>query len=210
MNVRKWVQIELPKIQSIDKIVIYPARPTDFQDTPGFGFPQRFKILLGDREDMEGADIIVNETESDYANPGEDPVVFDLDTKRARYVRLEATKLNHPQGSQGPMLALSEMRIFSGSEEISRNARVTSLDTIDSGLWHRKNLVDGYTSRRLIVDDVTEGLLKLAKLKPDESENDLNKVEKQFLDFAREKNEFKMRMCSKADALNFYQKENNQ
>ena len=42
------------------------------------------------------------------------------------------------------------------------------------------------------------------------SENDLNKVEKQFLDFAREKNEFKMRMCSKADALDFYQKENNQ
>ena len=42
------------------------------------------------------------------------------------------------------------------------------------------------------------------------SENDLNKVEKQFLDFAREKNEFKMRMCSKANALEFYQKENNQ
>ena len=42
------------------------------------------------------------------------------------------------------------------------------------------------------------------------SENDLNKVEKQFLDFAREKNEFKMRMCSKAEALNFYRKENNQ
>ena len=42
------------------------------------------------------------------------------------------------------------------------------------------------------------------------SENDLNKVEKQFLDFAREKNEFKMRMCSKADALDFYKKENNQ
>ena len=185
VNVRKWVQIELPKIQSIDKIVIYPARPTDFQDTPGFGFPQRFKILLSDREDMEGADIIVNETESDYANPGEDPVVFDLDTKRARYIRLEATKLNHPQGSQGPMLALSEMRIFSGSEEISRNARVTSLDTIDSGLWHRKNLVDGYTSRQLIVDDVTEGLLKLAKLKPDESENDLNKLRVRLKDLQK-------------------------
>ena len=108
-----------------------------------------------------------------------------LDTKRARYVRLEATKLNHPQGSQGPMLALSEMRIFSGSEEISRNARVTSLDTINSGLWHRKNLVDGYTSRRLIVDDVTEGLLKLAKLKPDESENDLNELRVRLKDLQK-------------------------
>ena len=41
------------------------------------------------------------------------------------------------------------------------------------------------------------------------SENDLNKVEKQFLDFARDKNDFKMRMSTKADALDFYKKENN-
>ena len=185
VNTRKWVQIELPKIQSIDKIVIYPARPTDFQDTPGFGFPARFKILLSDREDMTGADIIINETDSDYVNPGEDPVVFDIDTKSGRYLRLEATKLNHPRGSGGPMLALSEMRIFSGSEEIARNARVTSLDTINSGLWHRKNLVDGYTSRRLIVDDVTEGLLRLAKLKPNESENNLKELQVRLKDLQK-------------------------
>ena len=41
------------------------------------------------------------------------------------------------------------------------------------------------------------------------SENDLSKVEKQFLDFARDKNDFKMRMSTKADALDFYKKENN-
>ncbi len=186
ISTRKWVQIELPEIQSIDKVVIYPARPTDFhKDTPGFGFPERFKILLSDREDMTGADTIIDETDSDYTNPGADPVVFDIDTKRGRYLRLEATKLNHPKGSGGPMLALSEMRIYSGSKEISRNARVTSLDTINSGLWHRRNLVDGYTSRRLIVDDVTEGLLSLAKLKPDESENKLNELRVRLKDLQK-------------------------
>ena len=41
------------------------------------------------------------------------------------------------------------------------------------------------------------------------SEKDLPALEKQFLSFAREKFEFKMRMSSKADALAFYQKENN-
>ena len=192
VNTRKWVQIELPKIQSIDKIVIYPARPTDFQDTPGFGFPERFKILLSDREDMTGADIIINETDSDYVNPGEDPVVFDIDTKSGRYLRLEATKLNHPRGSGGPMLALSEMRIFSGSEEIARNARVTSLDTINSGLWHRRNLVDGYTSRRRIVDDVTEGLLRLAKLKPDESEKNLKELKVRYKDLLKSSIDLKL------------------
>ena len=134
---------------------------------------------------MTGADTIIDETDSDYTNPGADPVVFDIDTKRGRYLRLEATKLNHPKGSGGPMLALSEMRIYSGSKEISRNARVTSLDTINSGLWHRRNLVDGYTSRRLIVDDVTEGLLSLAKLKPDESENKLNELRVRLKDLQK-------------------------
>ena len=41
------------------------------------------------------------------------------------------------------------------------------------------------------------------------SEKDLPSLEKQFLIFAREKFEFKMRMSSKSDALKFYQKENN-
>ena len=41
------------------------------------------------------------------------------------------------------------------------------------------------------------------------SEKDLPSLEEQFLIFAREKFEFKMRMSSKSDALKFYQKENN-
>ena len=41
------------------------------------------------------------------------------------------------------------------------------------------------------------------------SEKDLPSLEEQFLIFAREKFEFKMRMSSKLDALKFYQKENN-
>ena len=41
------------------------------------------------------------------------------------------------------------------------------------------------------------------------SENDLKKLEEQFLTFARQKFEFKMRDSSKAEALEFYKKENN-
>ena len=41
------------------------------------------------------------------------------------------------------------------------------------------------------------------------SEKDLPALEKQFLAFAREKFDFKMRMSAKADALAFYKKENN-
>ena len=41
------------------------------------------------------------------------------------------------------------------------------------------------------------------------SENDLPALEKQFMTFAREKFEFKMRMSTKSDALKFYKNENN-
>ncbi|CAM1350699.1 threonine--tRNA ligase [Tenacibaculum crassostreae] len=42
------------------------------------------------------------------------------------------------------------------------------------------------------------------------SEKDFDKIEKQFLERAREKAEFKMRSISKADALAYYQAQNNQ
>jgi len=42
------------------------------------------------------------------------------------------------------------------------------------------------------------------------SENDFEKIEKQFLEFARQKFTFKMRSVSKKDALKYYQKENNE
>ena len=41
------------------------------------------------------------------------------------------------------------------------------------------------------------------------TESDLVPLEKKFLNFAREKFKFKMRMCSKAEALKYYKKENN-
>ncbi len=42
------------------------------------------------------------------------------------------------------------------------------------------------------------------------TESDFIKIEKQFLEFARQKFDFKMRAVSKADALEFYKKENNE
>ena len=172
----KWIQIELPSIQKIDRIVIHPAHPTDFKDTPGFGFPERFRILIGSNEEESSYQTAIDKTKSDYINPGEKPVSFSFNPIEGRYIRLDVSKLNYPQGSRGPMLALSEMTIFSGDKKISRNAKVTSLDSINSGLWHEKNLVDGYTSRRRILDDVTEGLLSLVRMKPDDSENQLKEL----------------------------------
>jgi len=43
-----WVQVDLGSTLPIDEIVLFPARPVDFPDTPGFGFPARFCVEISD------------------------------------------------------------------------------------------------------------------------------------------------------------------
>ena len=43
-----WVQVDLGSTIPIEEIRLVPARPTDFPDTPGFGFPIRFRLEISD------------------------------------------------------------------------------------------------------------------------------------------------------------------
>ncbi len=159
----KWVQIDLGESTNIERIELFPAYPTDFRDNPGFGFPVRFRLGVSDDPEMKNATVLADHSAADYPNPRKDPAVFKAAVK-GRYVRLAASQLDYPEGSGGPMLAMGEMRVFSGGTEVSRSAKVTSLDSINSGRWHRKHLVDGYTSRRRIGDDAAEELVRLANV----------------------------------------------
>lgn len=67
------------------------------------------------------------------------------------------------------------------------NAKLTIGPAIDSGFYYDLDLGDETIS-----------------------EKDFKKIEDKFLDFARGKHQFKLREVSKADALDFYKKENNE
>ncbi len=43
-----WVQVDLGRSVPIEEIRLVPARPVDFPDTPGFGFPHRFRVEVSD------------------------------------------------------------------------------------------------------------------------------------------------------------------
>ena len=43
-----WVQVDLGRSVPIDEVRLVPARPVDFPDTPGFGFPHRFRVEVSD------------------------------------------------------------------------------------------------------------------------------------------------------------------
>jgi hypothetical protein len=77
-DVTKWVQVDLGLSVTLDEIRLVPARPTDFPDTPGFGFPLRFKVDLSDEPAFTKAQILADHTVADFKNPKDAPVVFSF------------------------------------------------------------------------------------------------------------------------------------
>jgi hypothetical protein len=148
-DVEKWVQIDLGKPLPIEAIRLIPARPTDFPDTPGFGFPTRFKVAVSDDATFEKAEILADHSKADFANPGDH--AFVLPTKQtARYIRVTAHRL-WPR-TNDYVFALAEMQVDSGSKNVALGAKVTAMDSIEAGRWSTKNLVDGFDSRQSLPD----------------------------------------------------------
>jgi len=145
----QWVQVDLSESRFIDEIVLVPARPVDFPDTPGFGFPVRFHLDLSDDADFKKAARIADHTDEDYPNPGDVPVIFRVG-KKARYARVTAEILWKRTNDYA--FALAELQVFSGGKNLALGAKVTAEDSIESGLWSKKYLVDNFDSRREIPD----------------------------------------------------------
>ena len=145
----KWVQVDLGSSQLIDRIRLVPARPTDFKDTPGFGFPVRFKLEISDDAEFDSSQMVTDQTAADYTNPGDAARDYEFRIAAARYVRLTATSLWDRGGLQHA-LALAEMQIVGGGKNLALAANVSASDSIDAGRWHKKFLIDGYSSRALL------------------------------------------------------------
>ena len=144
----KWVQIDLGRITDIDRIRLVAARPTDFPDTPGFGFPVRFTIEVSDTADFAAPVALADYTEADYPGRTDRPYeLTDIDA-RARYLRVTATRLW--KRSDDYVFALAEAEVFSNGFNVAAGAAVSAYDTIDAGRWHTRYLTDGYDSRRRI------------------------------------------------------------
>ena len=144
----KWVQVELPAEVAIEHVTLVPARPTDFADTPGFGFPLRFKVELADAADFASPATLADHAAQDFANPGSTPLTVLAGGKRGRVVRVTATRLwERHRGGMDFVFALGELQVWSGGRNVALGAGVTSADSIEAGRWSRRFLVDGYDSR---------------------------------------------------------------
>jgi hypothetical protein len=149
-DVAKWVQVDLGKPLPLDELRLIPARPTDFPDSPGFGFPIRFRIEVSNDPDFHKADVVVDQTSADFTNPGDNPYLVPLKGRTARYVRVTATRLW--KRTNDYVFALAELQVDSGGRNLAPGSTVTALDSIEAGRWSKKYLIDQFDSRHELPD----------------------------------------------------------
>jgi len=144
----KWVQLDLGRAVAIDEIRLVPARPTDFPDAPGFGFPVRFVVEAGDDSHFDQAATVADHSQVDFPFPGDQPLVIRLAGRTARYVRVTASRLW--MRTNDYVFALAETQVISGGRNVARGAVVEALDSIEAGRWSKQGLVDGFDSRKAL------------------------------------------------------------
>jgi mono/diheme cytochrome c family protein len=145
-----WVQLDLGSSYTIDEIRLIPARPIDFPDTPGFGFATRFSVELSDDPSFARTERVASGVRPDHLNAADEPYVIRPGPRKARFVRMTATRLWKRLDDY--VFALGELEVISGGVNRARTAVVTSLDSIETGRWGRARLVDGFDSRRALPD----------------------------------------------------------
>lgn len=154
----KWVQLDLGASLSIDSVRLVPAKPVDWQpDTPGFGFPVRYRIEASNSPDFTQAQVLVDRSQEDQANPGDEIVSLSFPETPAHYLRVVATKL-WDRGENHFALALAEIQVMQGANNVALQAAVESLDTIDTDLWRPEFLVDGFSSRSPLLSPAAQVL----------------------------------------------------
>ena len=108
-DVTKWVQVDLGQALPIDEIRLIPARPTDFRDTPGFGFPARFRVEVSDDPTFARPDRSPITRSGPNPDPDDGRIVIAPAGRPARYVRVTATRLWQRRNDY--VFALAELQV---------------------------------------------------------------------------------------------------
>ncbi len=121
-----WMAVDLRQERVLDEIRLHPLHAWQGADVPGYAFPARFRIESSTDERFATSDVIFENPDSDWPNPGNNPVILPADGIKARFVRLVV--LRHHLNSSPPdqRLGLSEFEVYADGGLASANARALS------------------------------------------------------------------------------------
>jgi signal transduction histidine kinase len=147
-NTVEWVEVDLRREEPLDAVVLVPAASDSGRAiVPGYGFPARFRVEISESADQAGRTVIAGDTPTDFANPGTLPVYLPCAGKRARFVRITATRLYQDGGRA--LFALGEIIVLQGKRNIAAGlgrSDFTSSRTMGAlPVWGLSNLVDGHS-----------------------------------------------------------------
>lgn len=149
-DVEKWVQVDIGAARPLDEVRLVPARPSDFADRNGFGFPVRFKVEVASDPGFQSPVMLLDATAADFPSPGDGLVVIPARGIVARYVRITATRLW--ERTSDFVFALAELQVYSQGVNAARGATATAKDTIEQGRWSWRFLVDGFASQHRLLE----------------------------------------------------------
>lgn len=171
-NETQWVQLDLGSLLPIDEVTLIPARPVDYPDTIGFGFPTRFRVEISEDELFSRPVVIADYSAQPFPNPGDRRVRFFGGGVAGRFVRVTATELwRRGRPSNDHLFALAEMEVLSGGLNAALSATVEESSPLESPLplWGPAYLVDG-VSPPDGVGNYADWLAALARLQVIDSE----------------------------------------
>lgn len=138
-NTVKWVQIDLGTSRAIDEVRLLALRHGVIE---GLGLPRRFKVEASEDPSFRQAAVIADYTQKEgYANRWIMDIVLPAEGVAGRYVRLTATGLREENGQA--CLALSQMEVISGGQNVAVGAAVTAGDSLEQPPWSAAALTDG-------------------------------------------------------------------
>lgn len=143
-NHLEWVQVNLKEATKIDKIILVPTLWRDSEKgIAANGFPLKFKVIAGIGE--SSGSVIASFDESDQLLPRIAPLAIDCSIT-ASWVRIEAELLSQRKIDQSYLLALSELFLFDGQENVALRQEVTasSMGKQEGGARSKRYLVDGF------------------------------------------------------------------
>ncbi len=147
-----WVEVDLGAVRVFDTVRLCPAMRPGLDSIPGFGLPVRFRIEGS--ETLDGPfSTIFDHSQSDYDNPGHNPITLHFAPTRSRFVRLNVSRLWKPFARYPAFLALSEMEVLSEEEVISLGCPVRVpheqgvIVAHDELFWSPQSLTNGGGAR---------------------------------------------------------------
>lgn len=152
-QVPKWVEVDLGQTMEVDEVRLVPARPADFADVTGFGFPPAFRVLIAEEDDPAFArpKTVFASAPEVAVNPGDAAWCVKAAGLRGRRVRVQADRLWQRSGDY--IFALAELQVLAAGRNVALGRPVAFSDAVEGAAsWQPEALVDGFASQRELLN----------------------------------------------------------